>query len=194
MKRLFNKSELAIDLTSLLDVIFIVLLIVMCGQKLSTETAKQEAEDAKQTVEEARQATEEAEAVTEQYRQHEDKYENTEEYVLFIDVTATFNASSITQRHLSVFAGAASENQGIFDQEITPKNEEDIYSKLEDFLEDRIDGYIYNSPDGIIRPVILSVNKGDDNILYRDELAIETVFENIKNKEKYKDKNFIYVR
>ena len=53
MRNKHSRTDFVIDLTSLLDVIFIVLLIVMCGQKLLSDDTKEAAAKAEEMMEAA---------------------------------------------------------------------------------------------------------------------------------------------
>lgn len=171
MKHLFNKNEIAIDLTSLLDVIFIVLLIVMCSQKTLTT-------DAKNQLEQAEQATQEANELKANYENHIEKYEQTDEYVLFIDVTAIYDVSHIEQRTIQVMAGADVAQLTPYAIAIDAQSEQDGYADLSAYISSQITAYMGESDAD--RPVFLTVNKNDDDILYRDEQAIEHIFERLQ--------------
>lgn len=179
MKNFFDKSEIAIDLTSLLDVIFIVLLIVMCNQQFL-------AGDAKEKLEQAEMLAQEAEQVRTEYEQHAEKYKETDNYVLFIDVTATINSpANLSQRTICILTGAA--EAAPYKIELAAGNEEDKYKELETYIEKQIAAYTDGEAGS--RPIILTVNKGDDDILYRDETAIIAVFDRLKERYEY-----VYVR
>ncbi len=181
MRKLFHKQDIVIDLTSLLDVIFIVLLLVMCNQQLHSREAQQMAEDAAQKLEEAS-------GLQQAFESHIEKYEETEEYVLFIDVTAAYSEQALTERTIRVMAGVDIAGGEPYEIEISPESASAGYRELTDYLSASIEGYLSHG-EGAARPVILTLNKGDDDILYRDEVAIRAIFENLA--EKYDN---IYLR
>ena len=169
MRKLFQKQDIVIDLTSLLDVIFIVLLIVMCNQQLHAREAQQMTEEAARELEEASQ-------LQQAYESHIEKYEETEEYVLFIDVTAAYSEKALTERTIRVMAGANAAGGEPYVIAISPESAAAGFQELSDYLNASIEGDLGES---VERPVILTLNKGDDDILYRDEVAIRTIFESL---------------
>ena len=174
MRKLFQKQDIVIDLTSLLDVIFIVLLLVMCNQQLHAREAQQMTEDAAQKLEEASQ-------LQQAFESHIEKYEETDEYVLFIDVTAAYSEKALTDRTIQVMAGTDAAGQEPYAIHITPQSASDGYQELSEYLSASIEGYLSEGEEAA-RPVLLTLNKGDDDILYRDEVAIRAVFENLAEK------------
>ncbi len=168
MKNLFDKSELAIDLTSLLDVIFIVLLVVMCRQSILTEAqsdATNEAENSKT----------QSDAERSNFKQHEEKYDNIDDYVLFIDVTSKYAEASIDgNRTMSIISGLSNTNTSAPLDVIsyTTEEEDNAYIHLKEILESEIEKGKKDN-----KVIILSLNKNDEDILYRDEIKIEKVFD-----------------
>lgn len=181
MKKLFHRQDIAIDLTSLLDVIFIVLLIVMGNQRLQAENAKAEAAQAAEMMDQTAQ-------IQQAYANHIQKYEETEEYVLFIDVTAAYSSAQISRRTIRVMAGADLEKTQPYVIEISTENASAGFQELENVLHSRIEEYAAGREEGG-RPVILTLNKKDDDILYRDEVVIKAIFDRIV--EQYDD---VYLR
>ena len=172
MNKRFRKNDIVIDLTSLLDVIFIVLLIVMCGQQLLSDTTREAAAEAEALQQEADETLREASALQQYYEKHSDAYENTEKYVKFIDVVAYFDSSvRITDRTIIVSSGMEGENP-VTQFAVTAATEESDYKQFQDYLT----SLIAPGEDGETVPVILSLNRNDDNILYRDEVAISNLF------------------
>lgn len=171
MRKLFRKEDIVIDLTSLLDVIFIVLLLVMCNQQLHSREAQQMTEEAARELEEASQ-------LRQTYESHIEKYEETEEYVLFIDVTASYSEQTLTERTIRIMAGADTTGEEPYVIAISPESASAGYQELKEYLSTGIEGYLSRG-EGAERPVILTLNKGDEDILYRDEVAIRTIFENL---------------
>ncbi len=183
MNNRFSKNDILIDLTSLLDIVFIVLLIVMCGQQLLSDetkkaeaTAVEKAEQAEKMLDEADAALRESEALADYYEKHIDAFENSEQYVRFIDVVSYYDSSvRLTDRTILVTAGLNDGNE-VKRIELTPANEGDAYAELQQFLTEAIEG----AAGGEARvPVILSLNSGDEKILYRDEVAIGNIFKEL---------------
>ena len=175
-----GKTDILIDLTSLLDIVFIVLLIVMCGQQLVSADSAARAEEADKKLEEAEDRYELAdsmikafEARTEAYEKHMEAYDNFDTYVSFVDVVAYYDSSArITDRTILIYAGYPDryEFPGI---NVNAGNEEDAYADLTSALKAVIEEAA--GKDTHV-PVILSLNSGDDKILYRDEVAITNIF------------------
>lgn len=177
MRNLFDKSELTIDLTSLLDVIFIVLLVVMCRQTMLTE-------EQQQATEEAEDSAGRASAAADNFTQHEDKYENIDEYILFIDVTSKYVvANKEGNRTMSISSGLV-DGDGLDSISYTTEEEDNAYIHLTEKLESEIEK---GKKDNKI--IILSLNRQDEDILYRDEIAIENIF-----KEMVQNYDDVYLR
>ena len=174
MRKRNSRTDFVIDLTSLLDVIFIVLLIVMCGQQLLSDDTK-EAEAKAEAMQEAADASmREADALADYYRQHSEAIENTEKYVRFVDVVAYFDSSTrISDRTVIVTAGIEEGNE-LVKIPVTAANEKEGYEQLQNYLTAII---AEAQEEGGSIPVILSLNRGDENILDRDETAISNIFE-----------------
>ena len=174
MKKRNSVTDFVIDLTSLLDVIFIVLLIVMCGQKLLSDDTKQAAAKAEALREEADASLRESEALADYYRQHTEAFENTEQFVRFVDVVAYFDSSTrISDRTVIVTAGIDDSTE-LVKFAVTAANEEEGYAKLQSYLTGIIESA---SEGGNTVTVILSLNRGEESILYRDETAIGNIFD-----------------
>jgi len=174
-----RKSDIVVDLTSLLDVIFIVLLIVMCRQAFLSESASEKAVEAEARIEAAEQARAEAEQAEALYLQHAEKYENVDSYVLFIDVSAKIpDENDVKDRSIIVLQGGADTMETAEKLDITVSNSKEQFERLEDFLRNTISGYAEAETN--TRPVVISLNREDDLILYRDELAIQAIFEELK--------------
>ena len=154
-----NHADILIDVTSLLDVVFIILLIVITqisGTRSSVESREQEAEA----------ALREAETQQQLYRDQIDSLENIDQYVEFISVVSTYDPDTLTDRTISVQSSS-----GFGSQEWTLKGEavDDAYL---DFSR-KLTAYISENPERII---VLSLNKNDEDILYRDEVRIDSIF------------------
>ena len=185
MRERLSKTDIVIDLTSLLDVIFIVLLIVMCSEQHGTMDAKSEAAAAQESVSTTLTAAQEtldtaedmlkaAEETKELYDRHTEEYENVDTYVRFIDITSSYDsAGDLSIRSIRVISGlnASNEEKVI---SVTAATEQSAYDTLYKYLESEIAAAV--NEEGQTTPVILTVNKNDENILYRDEVAIENIF------------------
>lgn len=153
-----SRSDIIIDLTSLLDVIFILLLVVMIGQKTATAQSEQELaqlqEQAEVQIEEAENAKQIYENIAESYK-----------YVWAASVSVPFDAAEIQKRTIKLFVNG----EEIRSFDLIGNNVESTFEEFEEILEEYISKYNDS-------PVILSLNDDDDKILYRDEKKITEIF------------------
>ena len=162
MRRRRNKrDDLMIDLTSLLDVIFIILLVVMCSQQLTKWDYESREQEATETVRDA-------EAIAELYQDQMETQDNLNEYVVKLSVYSDFNPEQITVRKVRILK----ELQAIETIDLIGAETADAFGRLEENLV----AYIQENSD---KPVILSLNEGDEKILYRDEKTILAIFEKL---------------
>ncbi|MCR5788286.1 MAG: hypothetical protein K6G83_00210 [Lachnospiraceae bacterium] len=153
MRKKWN-NDIFLDLTSLLDIIFIILMIVVCSQlNLSKRTEEAQAEAA-----EAKQAAETA------YALYSDQL-TADSYTGTLSVTVSFNEEAITERTIRVLTKGGD----IVTFDLIGNQTEEPLSAFTDYLQ----SYIDDHPG---QPVILSFNEDDEDILYRDEKAIRNIF------------------
>ena len=148
------KKGLDIDLTPLLDVIFIVLMVVMCRLSLVTN------EEREKTVE-AENAAEEALANYEVATTQLENYENENQLVAFITLNAMYEKNDPRTRHIRL---AYNDETLIEDIVITPETQEQAYGQFGE----EITSFV-QSKEG--SPVLLSID--DSRILYRDYVRME---------------------
>ncbi len=161
-KRNDAKRNVLIDLTSLLDVVFIVLLVVVC----QLQNTKQNND---QAVLEANEAQESAEAAKRMYEDQADSLGNISDYIIFISINSHYEAN-LTTRHINLLCS---------DKEITIPEISDLkgtevegYTELRSFIQ----GY---AAENSSRTIVLSLNENDEKILYRDEKAIKNIFNDL---------------
>ncbi len=166
MKKHKITGNVLIDLTSLLDIVFIVLLVVLCRlQGTENELARD--------MEYVKTQQEETQVKQELYDDQIAGFEDLEEYLSFISVNAHFDEDLIT-RHISIMnSDKGSEIPEITELKGTSVSEG--YSDLKDYLEK----YVMEDPD---RVVVLSLNEGDEDILYRDEKEIQRIFNELSGR------------
>ena len=163
-KRNRFKSDVMIDLTSLLDVIFIILLVVLCGQSSMKENLTQLQADAKGTQAQAEQ----------EYKLYKEQIEiadSLNQYVWAVSIMVPYDENDVTKRQIRFLK----EGQEIETIELIGN---DVTSAIETFKKS-LTKYIQEHED---RPVILSLNEDDDYILYRDEIMVTEVFLELANK------------
>lgn len=153
MKKTRNRINLDFDMTPLLDVIFIVLMVVMCHQALDTKSAEDDLKNVHEQLDEA--ISENTIHETQLYA-----YENTDQLVAYVILYADYDAKNPTTRNIQL----AYNNDVAFEEiTISPENEEEAYAlfetKMVSFLSEKSE-----------MPVIIVLN--EDNILYRDQVRL----------------------
>lgn len=156
-KKRKSRGDIVIDLTSLLDVIFILLLVVLCGQQGINENLKEKSI-------EQENAVAQADATREMYEDMIDMEDNIQQMVWAASIAVPYEKTEITKREIKVLV----EGEEI---ESFPLIGNDVEESINQFREVLIE-YIESNQD---RPVILSLNDNDDNILYRDETRVNDI-------------------
>jgi len=157
-RRSGTKNDVIIDLTSLLDVIFIILLVVLCGQygvRDRLTLAQSETE----------QMREKAEKEYLLYADWVETEDNLHKYVWAVSVMVPYNKNEVTQREIKLLK----EGEEIESFELIGN---EVAGSVEAFRNSLIE-FIKANQD---KPVILSLNEADDYILYRDEVMVNEIF------------------
>lgn len=163
-KKRKSKNDLIIDLTSLLDVIFIILLALMVGQK---EASEQEQHDLDALQAAAAVQIAQAKNAQQLYEDMLDTQNNLSKYVYAVSITVPYdpdNKGEIHIREINLLI------EGCEPQTFTLKGKETA-DTLAAFKES-LAASIANHADC---PVILSLNEDDKKILYRDEKAVSGI-------------------
>lgn len=163
-KRRGSGRDVLIDLTSLLDVMFIILLVVLWGQ-----SNKQE--DLVNMQAEAEKARVQAEAEYKLYEQQVEMAENINQMIWAASVVVPYDEQDVTRRTIRVLK----EGEEIESFELIGNNVVDAVAAFNESLI----RYIEANKD---KPVILSLNENDDNILYRDEVMVTETFMELTKK------------
>lgn len=166
-KQRSGRGDVLIDLTSLLDVIFIILLVVLCHGQLSSQQVR----DEKIQVEKKMTEVDKKDSL---YSQQLDTIDELQQYVMIVSVDASYDPSNIKERTVTVLISGSSEPEQFF------LSGEDTKETLEQ-LEEKLKACIEENED---KQIILSLNENDDRILYRDETAIIKIFENLWNEHR----------
>lgn len=170
-KRRGSGRDVLIDLTSLLDIMFIILLVVLWGQSNKHEELTKiqaEAEDAKV----------QAEMEYKLYEQQLEVADTVNQMVWAATVMVPYNEQDVTVRTIQVLK----EGEEIERFELVGNHVEDAVAAFKECMI----GYIEANKD---RPVILSLNEKDDTILYRDEVMVTDIFYELT-----KEYNNVYIR
>lgn len=162
-----RRNDILIDLTSLLDVIFILLMVVLARQQISgmdmdEQTARLKAEQA------ALQA-EKAETMDE-YRLYSAQNDLTEKMVI-ISVTATFDPENPRERNLKILRNGDDKPE-VFP--LSGGNTKEAYGKFEERLASCV-----KEAGGL--PVVLSLADDGSEILYRDAQRIQEIFNSLSS-------------
>lgn len=157
-KRKGSGRDVLIDVTSLLDVIFIILLVVLLGQNNTQEKLfemQAEAENAKA----------QAESEYELYEQQIELSDTVNQMVWAVSVVVPFDEQDVTKRNIQILK----EGKEIESFELVGNN----VSEAVEAFKNSLVSYIEANQD---KPVILSLNDNDDAILYRDEVMVTELF------------------
>ncbi|MCR5675638.1 MAG: hypothetical protein K6G16_08020 [Lachnospiraceae bacterium] len=165
-KSVLGRMQLPIDVTALLDVVFIVLLIVICHQQRLA--VSQEAERAEAVVS-AEEKLAEAEAARSLYAERMETAANLSDYVSILTVYVDYTPGNPSERHIRLLDDAA--DAEILSIPLNPSSQEEAYHTLTEEMHTRLD-----AADG--KPVILSLDL--EHILYRDEEAVNNLFSSMQ--------------
>ncbi|MCR4651307.1 MAG: hypothetical protein K5662_06090 [Lachnospiraceae bacterium] len=160
MKKWNKRGVGEIDLTPLLDVIFIVLMVVMCQQSLSAQTTQEEID--KLTTE-----LEEAVDDSEFYKDQLGNYENADQLVAYVTLYADYETDDPATRHVRL---AYNSDIAFEEIEITPEKEETAYGDIKDEL-------VAFLTDHKEIPVLITLN--ENRILYRDQKKMTALFDEL---------------
>lgn len=151
------RNDILIDLTSMLDVIFIILLVLVCGQTIISD-------DLNEAQAQAEYAKAQAEAEKQLYEEQQEAFNN----VWAVSVVVPYDEDEITRRQIRIL------KQGEEIQSIDLIGN-DITESVNNFKA-LLAGYIEQNQD---KPIILSLNENDDHILYRDEVMVNGIFDEL---------------
>lgn len=170
-------GRLLIDLTPLLDVIFIVLIVVLAGRdsmNANTDQKKADAEqkymEASEYVSEADQKLDEMQTKVNMYESQVSAYEYINEHFNFVNVYASYSLENRKIRTIYIMIN----NEAPVTINLTPSNTAEAWTKCKKMIEDVIE------KDESI-PLFLSLNSNDDEkTLYRDDEAIYSMYKDLK--------------
>lgn len=164
-KRKNTRNGVLIDLTSLLDVIFILLLVVVCSYNYEKQNSLQAAAEVQESLE---SAVTDAEANSQIYADMIDTQNNLQKYVWAASIVVPYEPDEITTRHIKILR----EDAEILSIDLVGNDDAENIEKFKDCLKD----YVEKFSD---RPVILSLNENDDKILYRDEKKVKEILDEL---------------
>ncbi len=160
-----RRNDILIDLTSLLDVIFILLMVVLARQQISGMDLQDQT--AKLKEQEAALQAEKAETMDE-YRLYSAQNDLTEKMVI-ISVTATFDPENPRERSLKILKNG-NDRPEVFT--LSGGNTKEAFDKFEEQLVSYV-----REAGGL--PVVLSLADDGSEILYRDAQRIQEIFNSL---------------
>ncbi|MBQ6968359.1 MAG: hypothetical protein IJP84_10725 [Lachnospiraceae bacterium] len=165
-----RRNDILIDLTSLLDVIFILLMVVLARQQISDMDLKDQT--AKLKEQQVELQAEKAETMDE-YRLYSAQNDLTEKMVI-ISVTATFDPENPKERSLKILKNG-NEKPEVF--ALSGGNTKEAFDKFEEQLVSYV-----KEAGGL--PVVLSLADDGSEILYRDASKIQEIFNSLSSLSK----------
>ena len=165
-------GQLLIDLTPLLDVIFIVLIVVLVGRDSYNAEADRKYEDAEQYVSEADAKLAEMEAKISTYTEQMKVYDELTEYINTITVYSAYNPANRKVRTIYVMI-----NRDVPKEiNLSPSTEKSAWDECRSIIED-----VLQKNENA--QLILSIStENNDKMLYRDEEAIYDMFKDLMSK------------
>lgn len=153
-------NGLDIDLTPLLDVIFIVLMVVMCHQALDSKSSEEE-------LVLVHEQLEDAVAENEVHETQLHAYEDANDLVAYVTLRADYDTQNPRIRHIQL----AYNNDVAFEEiTITPETEKTGYASLEDNM-----NQFLSEKESM--PVLIVLN--EEHILYRDQVKISQMLDEL---------------
>ena len=168
-KRNKQNKGIDIDLTSMLDVIFIILMVVMCRVSLGGSSEKALTEQLNET----QAKLDEAEARIETYEAQRDTVEELAAEVAIMTLQAGYDEADPTTRRVNLLRTLpdGTSSSGMDEIIITPANEDAAFGDIETAITDFL---TQNSE----VPVLLTIS--DEHILYRDYMHLKNTLDTIR--------------
>ena len=178
-------GQLLIDLTPLLDVIFIFLIVVLTFQEDFDKSADEKLTTAQQIEQNAnakieqneldvKDAIAEANGRTDTMQEQLDTYMHLYDSINVVTIYASYTPSNRKYRTVHVKINA----NEMWEKEINPSNEEAVWVECQKYIEDEL----ANSSKLPI-PTLFSVS--NEKMLYRDEQSIMSLYEKLNINDKY---------
>ncbi len=174
--RLKNKpkslGQFIIDLTPLLDVIFILLIVILTYQDDYSKKADEAFEEAQRIEQQAKEEVAAIDGINTTIKEQLDTYEHLYNSVNVVTIYADYEVTKRKYRILHVQVNA----NDLWEKEINPSNEENVWNECLDYIETEL-----SKNTGI--PTIFSIL--DEKMLYRDELSILDLYDKLDVQDKY---------
>ncbi len=177
-KKTKSLGQFLIDLTPLLDVIFIFLIIVLTYQDTYQEQVEQQLSDSKATITEMETEVNQAIAEKATINDQKDTYDHLGEYVDVITVYATYNNPE-KRKYRTIYIKVNMEEAKTF--ELNPSNSDEKWAECRSYLDEIIKNDVNSD-----KHIILSRKAiNQERVLYRDDVAINRLFEELLDKYNY---------
>lgn len=163
-----NKSigRALIDLTPLLDVIFIFLVVVLCFNTNENEEAQAKLSEAKTKFEEAERIEEEAETKLGIMQDHLNNYAEDNDNISFVTIYAEYTPNDRKFRTIHVRVN----EQEDYKIPLNPSNTDDAWTECKDYILKFVDQE---------KPMMVSIM--NTKMLYRDEQKIEHLIDELND-------------
>ena len=168
MRKRRRRGDIFIDLTSLLDVVMIVLLVVICHLQMLETSANDQNSEVKEQLQAAEQKLGEAEEASDLYKEQLNAMEGMSEYLVFI-IPYEENPEI---RHIRLTSTEDSDGKL---REIADLNGSEVTDGFEE-LEQYLKNISSKNPD---KTIVLSLNANEDRILYRDRERVLNLFDSL---------------
>ena len=166
-RRRGSRNGIFIDLTSLLDVIFILLLVVLCGTVYHKQTNE---EEIKAREESLKTAEAEAEKTANEYKDMVEMQKDLREYIWSASIIVPYEEDNKKKRTVKVIKDEEEVITISIEGNVTEEGYNTLKNDLSQLIEERKN-----------QPVILTLNESDENILYRDENAIRKILDQLSH-------------
>lgn len=163
-----KKDNIIIDLTSMLDVVFILLLVVLCSQKALQSEIQFESEKLHEERTQLQDEINDANNKKALYDQLIDIEENPERYYRTVSISVPYNPDKITERTITVFFEGDEKNYNI-----NGSNTEEAFNSFKSYM-------IQSISANTDLPVILLFNSMNEQILYRDDIEMRQILEELQ--------------
>ena len=165
-----GKSEIIMDLTSLLDVVFIMLIILLSMSTIDSLKLAENNRDADARIEQAETAQAAAEAARNNYIS---QMETLQQGCDVLSLTESYDPARIIERTVHI----VDINGGANEYTLRGANTKADLEQIRTFINEQIEASAQKGED---RPIILALNDNDGRILYRDEQAFISMFTAIR--------------
>lgn len=171
MRKRRRGRDIFIDLTSLLDVVMIVLLVVICHLQMLETSANDQNSEVKEQLQAAEQKLGEAEEASDLYKEQLNAMEGMSEYLVFISVSIPYEENPEI-RHIRLTS--TNDTDGKI-RDIADLNGSEVTDGFEE-LEQYLKNISSKNPD---KTIVLSLNENEDRILYRDRERVLNLFDSL---------------